>query len=193
MTGIVPQRRGIMDKILLSSGFTISIKPLAPYYLDFIDDILPFPSFPCRKITLTSGDVIDYEYIPPEVAPIDAGEDLDLYLKYKNVEKLRSEIETKRQRAKRDFLLSTCIYVEDGPIKFEDKDWEYRIEAAFPRFTIPQHPGRRMLAFLKGIVITTKDEMELIINRCLYKEVDMQSIVNALQGFRLQMERSGSA
>ena len=181
-----------MDKIKLSSGFTISIKPLAPYYADFIEDQFPFPDFPCRKIKLESGDIIDYEYIPPEIPPTDAGEEMDLYLKYKQIEKERMEIEIRRKRAKRDFLLSTCIFIEDGPIKFEDRDWEYRIEAAFPKFTVPQHPGKRMLAFLKGIVITTKEEMELIINRCLYQEVDMQSIYNALQGFQLQVERTKS-
>jgi hypothetical protein len=134
---------------------------------------------------LTSGDVIDYEYIPPEIPPTDAGEDYDLYLKYKVVESQISKIEAFRKRARMDFLLSTCITIEDGgPIDYNSKDWEYRVEAAFPNYTIPKHEGKRRLAFLKAIAITSTEEMNLIIQRCLHEEVDMQSIINALQGFR---------
>jgi hypothetical protein len=173
-----------MDRFKLSSGFTISVKPLSPYYMDFIEDVFKFPEYPKRKIKLTSGDIIDYEYIPPEIPPTDAGEDLDLYLKYKVVESNISKIEVYRKRAKMDFLLSTCVTIEDGPIDYASKDWEYRLEAAFPNYTIPTHEGKRRLAFLKGIAITSTTEMELVIQRCLHQEVDMQSIINALQGFR---------
>lgn len=176
-----------MDKFKLSSGFTIIVKPLSPYYMDFIEDVFRFPEYPKRKIKLTSGDIIDYDYIPPEIPPIDAGEDLDLYLKYKNVESEISKIELLRKRAKRDFLLSTCVTIEDGPIDYASKDWEYKVEAAFPNFTVPKHEGKRRLTFLKAIAITSKEEMELIIQRCLHQEVDMQSIINALSGFRIEM------
>jgi hypothetical protein len=178
-----------MDNLKLTSGFVISIKQLSPYYLDFITEAFPMPDFPVRKIKLFSGDIIDYDYVLSDTIPSEPGEELDLYLKYKRVEVECAKVEVARQRAKRDYLLATCVFIEDGPIKFEDKEWEYRMEAAFPNYKIPTHPGRRALAFLKGIAITSKEEMEMIISRCLYQEVDMQSIITALQGFRSEMAR----
>jgi hypothetical protein len=174
-----------MDTFKITSGFTISVKPLAPYYMDFIEDYYPMPEFPSRKITLASGDIIDYEYILPEIPPVDTGEDMDLFIKYKFVEKEREKVTELRARTKRDFLLSTCVFIEPGgPVDFDEKDWEYRVEAAFPKYVIPTHPGKRRLVFLKAIVITTKEDMDLIIQRCLHQEVNMQSVLDALRGFR---------
>jgi hypothetical protein len=177
-----------MDKFKLSSGFTISVKPLSPYYMDFIEDVFRFPEFPKRKIKLTSGEFIDYEYTPPKVPPTDAGEEFDLYLKYKAVETSISKIEILRERARRDFLLSTCVTIEEGgPIDYNSEEWTYKVEAAFPNYTVPKHEGKRKLVFLKAIAITSVEETELIIQRCLHQEVNMQSIIDALQGFRTKM------
>jgi hypothetical protein len=178
-----------MHTLKLSSGFVIELKPLSPYYLDFIEDQFPLPKFPSRKIILASGDTIDFEYTLPKAAPEDV-EELELYLRYKQAEFERNDVEVLRNRARRDFLLATCVYVKEGPIDFDDKEWEGRVEAAFPKFTVPTHKGKRMLTFLKAIVITTAEEMDLVLQGCLYQEVDMQSIFDALQGFRDSVVRT---
>ena len=157
--------------------------------MDFIEDVLPLPEFPKRKISLASGDVVDYEYTPPGTPPTRLDEDYDLYVLYKKAERDTEKVAILRKRAKMDFLLSNCIEIGNGPIEFKSHEWEDRLEASLPKYKVPSHPGKKRLAFLKSCVITSKEEMDVIVQRCLLLEVDMQSIYSALRGFRLEMAR----
>ena len=177
----------------LSSGFTVSVKPLPPYYLDFVEDKLPLEKFPMRKLNLASGESFDIDYIPPDKIPESSStEEYELYLAFKSVEKKNAEIIRKRERLRSDFLLSNCVVVESGPVKFEDKDWVYRLEASLPDYKVPEHPGQRLLAFLKSNVITTIKEREIIVEVACFPEVNLQGIVDALQGFRNKVGREAS-
>lgn len=182
------EQRGI--KIPLSSGFTVLVKPLPPYYLDFLDDKLPFLDYPTRKIQLASGDTIDFEYVLPKTVPDESNaEEYELYFKYKSVETKNISISKQRERMRSDFLLSNCVVIEDGPIKFEDNDWVLRLEAAIPNYKVPTHVGQRILAFLKSNVITKVEERDVIVQTACFQEVNLQGIIDALLGFQVEMEQ----
>jgi len=182
------EQKGI--RLTLSSGFTVLVKPLPPYYLDFIDDQFPFLKYPQRKLKLAAGDIIEIEYLLPDAVPNNSNaEEYELYITYKTVESKNVEILKVRERARTDFLLSNCVIIEDGPIKFEDNDWVMRVEAAFPNYKVPEHPGKRMLAFLKSNVILTSEERATLVQTSCYQEVDLQGIIDALQGFQVKMGR----
>ena len=177
----------------LSSGFTISVQPLPPYYTDFINDELPLQKYPKRKLTLAGGDVLEIDYKPPE-EPVDAAntEEYELYVLWHSVDASNKEIAAKRDRAKRDFLLASCVTIDDGPISVEDDSWLQNLETAFDKFAISKHAGKRRVLFLKACVIRTLTEYEAIIKSALYPEVTMQGITNALHSFRSDVGQPAS-
>lgn len=175
----------------LSSGFRIFVKPLPPYYIDLLDDQLPLPQYPKRAIKLAAGDVVYWDYKPPSEEPSPSDEDFELYARWREVDELRRDIIKDRELVKRKFLLSNCVSILDGPFKLESKDWVARVEAAFPNFVIPEHPGKRRLIFIQTQIITTIDEMEAVLASAIATEVTMQGITNALRGFQDTMAKRG--
>jgi hypothetical protein len=184
---IVKRELGV--RLDLSSGFTVSIKPLPPYYKELIDEVMPLPEYPTRKISLAAGDVIDWQYDPPAEALLETHPDYNLYVKWKSVDAERQKVEERRKRARQDFLIANCVKVVTGPLKLWDNDWAHAVEAAFPGYTVPTHPGKRMLVFLKTQVILSVQEMEMIIEVCTSPEASMQGIINALRGFQDNMAK----
>jgi hypothetical protein len=176
----------------LVSGFHIRVKPLPPYYVDLIEDVLPLPEFPTRKLVLAAGDVAEWPYEPKDEAADPGHEDYSLYMKWKSVERERESITKKRDKARKDFLISNCVVVDDGPIDFQGDDWVNKVEAAFEDYEVPAHYGKRLLVFLKTQVISTPDELELILGFALQQEATMQGIVHALQGFQHKVEEARS-
>lgn len=181
-----------MDKfkipIELTSGFSIEVTPLPPYYLDFLDDILPIPEFPQRKIILASGDTFECEYVKPENPPNSSDNtESELYMRYVETEHKIEKILVERTRAKRDFLFSNCITVVSGPYEVDSEEWVNRLEAIHPTYKVSSHKGRRLLAFIKSNVVTSKEEAEYILQTCAFTEVGMQGIINALRGFQVQV------
>ncbi len=138
---------------------------------------------------LAAGDVADWPYEPTKEAEDPGHEDHQLYLKWKSIERERELTNIKRDRARKDFLLSTCVDVLDGPIEFESEDWMDKVEAAFEDYVVPEHYGKRLLVFLKTQVITTPEEFEMILGYSLSQEVSMQGIIRALQGFQHSVEK----
>lgn len=191
MTDTKTEPHGI--KLPLSSGFIVFVKPLPPYYKDIINETLPMPEYPSRKIVLSAGDIIDWPYEPPD-EPLEAGhEDYELYISWKSIDEKRERIVKLRKKARMDFLLVNCVNVLEGPIQLEDDEWVKRIEASFSDgdYSVPEHWGKRYLIFIKSQVITTTVEMETILQYSLSPEVSMQGILNALHGFRSEMGETG--
>jgi len=179
--------------IVLSSGYTIFVQPLPPYYRDLIDQQFPLPKYPKRTIELAAGDSVDWPYEPPD-EPVDKDHaDYELYVRWHSVTEKREQIEKVISLARVDYLLSMCVNVLDGEFEVSDDDWVDRLEAAFTDFQIPKHKGKRYLYFLKHVVIRTTEEMDMIINMSTSPEVTMQGILAALQGFQDNMEKGRPA
>ena len=174
----------------LPSGFTIAVTPLPPYYADIIEDIYPERTYPTRKIVLHAGDIYDEPYELPKKEPDHADlEQYGLWLKWHEVDKFNEELKKKKVRMKRDLLLSLCVNILDGPIDIDDDEWIERIEAPFveegkEKSVNLLHKGQKRLLFLKYIVITDLQSLELIMNDTVFKEVSVQGISNALHNFR---------
>jgi len=182
----------VYEEIELSSGFTIHVSSLPPYYLDMINDIHPIPDYPSRKLELKAGDTIDWPYEPGEEVPEEGDEDYELFLKYHIIDKERKEIANTRNTARVNYLLNMCVEIIDGPIDFEDTEsWGYKLTTAFPDFHLPDDKGQRMLVFIKHFVITTIPELNNVIDTCTAQEVTMEGITQALRGFRGVMEEGG--
>jgi len=176
--------------ITLSSGFKVAVTPLPPYYIDWVDDAFPLPKMPMRKMKLLSGDEVEYDYIPPTTPPDETNqEEFGLYLQYR--EYLRNlEINSKgRERARRDFLISNCVKIVSGPVDIDKDEWEELVEAPFDNYVVPKHPGKRLLAFMKAVVIHSVPDYQAVIQIALYQEVQMKSILDALSSFRPSMAR----
>lgn len=185
------EHKGI--ELPLSSGFTVLVKPLPPYYLDFIDDEIPLLKFPVRKLKLVSGDTVDLEYMPPDAVPPENNvEEYELYVKYMVIHKKNAELQKLRDRARSDFLLSNCVSIVSGPVDYEDTAWVVKLEASFKDYKVPSHAGKRMLAFLKSNVITSTTEKETIVSTACFQEVNLQGIIDALRGFQSSMEQQAS-
>lgn len=178
----------VVKTLDLASGFTVEVSPLPPYYMDLVDERFPFPEYPSRKINLISGDVAEWPYDPPEDEkdiPAMGDDDYELYAKWRDVHAKRRKVSEKRQRARIDYLLGMCVEIVDGPIDFEDESqWDYKFSAAFPDFELPESKGEKYLLFLKHFVIRSAQDLNLVIASSTAKEVSMQGIQNALQGFR---------
>ena len=171
-------------RIDLTSGFTISVQPLPPYYADFIEDAYPYAEYPKRKLTLAGGDILEIDYSPPENPPdVTDTDEYELYIEWFSTKSLNDEITLKRERAKRDFLLASCVTIDHGPIDMSDDSWVTMLEAAFDNYVIPTHVGKRMLAFLKSCVIRTTSEYNRVMQAAMFPEVTMQGITTALRGF----------
>ena len=167
----------------LTSGFTIRVKPLPPYYNDFIEDALPLKPLPKRKLHLAAGDILDVEYIKPESFPDDTSEQ-ELYVLYVTAEDENKVIEAQRQKYKMNFLINNCIEIMDGPCKIDDPEWVATLERSLPNYKVPTDPGLRYVAFVKTQVIATQIEMDEILTSCMFPEVNMQGIINALSHFQ---------
>lgn len=180
-------------QFILQSGFVVAVKPLPPYYLDFINEELPLPDLPMRKLTLKSGDVVDFEYIVPDAAPdVTDVDEFELYMLHKQAIRKRNEVNDIRNKMRQDYLLSTCVDILEGPVDINSDEWIKRIQAALPSYVVPPEPYKRRLAFIKAVVITTLDEQNNILNASIFPEVTMQSITNALQGFQVSLGRQKS-
>lgn len=180
------------QELSLSSGYTVFIRPLPPYYKDLIEQQLPMPEYPNRKIKLFAGDEVDWPYEPPKEDISKDHEDYELFVKWHQVDRMRKEVEKIRSVVRVDYLLSMCVDVVDGQYTVEDVEWAERLEAAFDNFKVPEHKGKRYLYFLKHIVITNSDEFSMIISLSTSPEVTMQGIINALRGFQHQVEEGGT-
>lgn len=182
-------------ELKLSSGYTIFITPLAPYYMDIVGDALPMPELPQREIELLGGDKILWEYIPPDEMPDKDDEyEFNLYMKWQSINDIRKKIAEDRIRAKRDYLYSTCVEIVEGPEDFSEDGWIDKLEAAFVEkgYQVPEHEGLLRLLFLKSFVIRTQEEADLILQYSMFPEVTMQGILNALNKFPDKMEETAS-
>lgn len=165
-----------------SNGYEIEIKRLCPYYLDFLDEVLPYIDLPKRKIRLISGDVIEVDYKFPDEEPDELDEDYDLYYLYLSTVQRNDAIRQDRDILREDFLLLQCINVISGPTSYEDKEWKEELRASIG-FEVPTDPYKQKLYHLKYCVIQA-DEKEHILNYCLYKEVSMAQISKAMDTFQ---------
>jgi hypothetical protein len=182
------EQKGV--KIPLSSGFVVLVKPLPPYYLDFIDQELPLKPYPKRKLRLASGSTIDVDYQPPDELPkAEDKEEYELYLTYRIALQDNVKLTEQRNVIRVDFLVANCVEIISGPIEFDSIDWVNRLEAAFPDYKVPTHAGKRMLAFMKSNVILLPEERNAIVKIACFQEVNLQGIIDALQGFQSNMER----
>lgn len=178
-------------EITLSNGFIVSVTPLPPYYIDWIDDAFPLPKPPMRIMKLVSGDEVEYDYIVPEEIPsADNVEEYGLYLRYREFLRNTEEVQKYRDRARRDFLLSVCISIVSGPVDIASDEWKNKLEAPFKDYKVSDHPGKKLLAFMKSVVLVTAADFEIVIQSALYKEVTMQGILNSLRSFRTEMAKS---
>ena len=181
------KRDPVGTKLPLQSGYVVFIKPLPPYYKDIVNDSIPLPDYPKRKIVLAAGDVIDWLYEPKPEHEAEDHEDHELWMRWQVAHETKQKGEEIRQRARMDFLLSVCVDVLDGPngpYEEQNDEWVQRVEAMYPGYKVPTHPGLRRLVFIKTQVVNSVDEMELILKLSTAPEVTMQGILNALQGFR---------
>lgn len=173
----------------LSSGFTISVKSLPPYYMDIVQDAIPLLDYPMRTVRLMAGDVDHWPYKPPDDPPNESDtEEFELYRRWHAADEGNRDRQEKRKRAKRDLLLSLCVTVEDGPFSVDDQDWVHRVEGAFEDFKVPKHVGRRELLFLKSQVILEISEFEMIMGLATYSEISMQGVTSAMEGYGLRWD-----
>jgi hypothetical protein len=181
-----------MQEIDLSSGFTIGVTALPPYYMDMLNDNIPIPKYPMRKIALAGGAEVDWPYEPPEEAPTDDDADYELFVLWHDADRNIKEATNKRSTARVNYLLNMCIEIIEGPIDFDDtKSWAYKVEAAFPEFKVPENIGHRKLLFLKHFVLTTAEELNYVVTAATAPEVGMEGISSALRGFRHSLEEGG--
>jgi hypothetical protein len=179
-------------EFLTESGFSLEITPIPPYYLDIIEDVYPFLDYPTREIVLLAGDIIQQPYNPPEDEPDSEHEDYDIFHRWHDVDRHNTEIKRRRNRARRDLLLSLCIEIKDGPIDIEDPTWITNLEAPFgdTDFKVPEHEGQKKLMFLKYIVIRSTEEAGIVVQAAMYKEVTLEGISTALSGFPSKVGRN---
>lgn len=180
-----------MNEIILpdlASGFTISVKPLPPYYMDWIDDVYPVPEYPKRQIKLMTGDTDYWPYKPPDIQPSeDNREEYELYQRWLVADAARGDIENKRNRARRDFMLSNCVTVVAGPYTMDDPEWLENVEAPFVASKrVPMHKGYRKLLFIKTQVIVTLDDWVRVSQTATYEEVAMSGVVAAMRGYEIK-------
>lgn len=166
----------------------MAVRPLPPFYLDFIELVLPYKEQPKRRKRLIAGDWAEYPYTPPEEEPeLSDVEEHDLWALAQDVEVFNTDVDKKRKSSRVDFLLSTCVDILDGPISIQDDSWVQDLEGAFPteHFRVPTHPGIRKVMFLKTRVITHVDDRDWILETATYKEVTMTGITVALQSYKV--------
>lgn len=185
---------GYAIKYKTSSGYSLEITPLPPYYLDIVEDLYPFLEIPAREMELAAGDIVYDPYTPPEEKPDLDDEDYDLWMKWHDVDRRNKEIGKKRSRARRDLLMSVCIEIKSGPVSIDDDSWTNLLEAPFVDvgYKVPEDPGQRKLVFLKNIIIRGLEEAEKIMSTTMYREASMEGVGSALQGFQGNMGRDPS-
>lgn len=170
---------------LESSGFTITITPMSPYYMDVIELAYKLKPAPQRRITLAGGDVYEFPFEPEDRVYVEGEDDYELWIQHKAVVAYNDNIASVRNRAREDFLLSTCVVVDDGPYTLDDV-WRTNIEASLREngWRMPVHIGEQRLLFLKTAVIRSAAERELVVKTCLYMEVTEPELSLALSMFR---------
>jgi len=179
---------GVSSILQLSSGFTIEVRPLPPYYLDFMDDALPYLDPVKREIVLAAGDIHTINYTVPETPPdVSDAEEYALYVKHIEIAQKNQEILTIRDRSRRDYLLVSCVEVKEGPVDINDNEWLERLLTSMPEIEPPATPQKRKLMFLKAVVIGSQSDYAAIIQASLFQEVNMQGVTSALRGFRSQV------
>lgn len=177
----------------LISGFTVIVKPLPPYYLDFIEDKYPFVDYPKRELTLAGGDILEIDYELPEQQPsADNIEEYELYVRWHAANNENVKLKALRDKTRRDFLLATCVTVQSGPVQESDPSWVIDIESAIEGYKVPTHSGKRRVDFLKAVVIRSQGDLQKIVESAMFPEVTMQGIETALQGFQNEVERGKS-
>lgn len=144
---------------------------------------------PTVEIMLASGDIYHHKYdIPAEPPPEEDIDGTALYYKALHVIEFNTQQNVLRNKAKRDFLLSTCVHIINGPERYEDDDWVSELEAFAPgKYVVPTHPGARRLLFIKMRVLIYSDELERVMAIATYQEVSESGIGHALSSFRDQM------
>lgn len=165
--------------VKLESGFTVKVRPLVPYYLDFVNDLHPYLDAPTRRVTLVGGDLYTIPYIIPSEPPTASSEDYEIYLASLHVLNHNAKVDQRRNRTRQDYLLSTCVTIVDGPVSIDSDDWLHSLLELNPDLDITN----RKLLFLKSVVIGTVSDMEKIMRSAMYREVQEQEVVNALEKF----------
>lgn len=179
------------EKLKTFSGFTISVKPVCPYYMDFLEELLPLKDDPVRTIDLAGGDSYDIPFEWDESLVGENGvysvdhEDYGLSVEYVAVQAYNAKIMGLRSNAREDYLLATAIDVIDGPIDISDSEWKHDVEGAFvdTGFSLPRHPGALKIWFLKTQVITLPQERSRIIEKATHKEVSEVELLQSLGKF----------
>ena len=183
----------VFPKAVTVTGFTIEIVPLPPYYMDIIEESIPLLDYPKREVQLLGGAIDHFPYDPPAEAPDkDDREEYEMYMRWTSVMLENANRSMERDKVRRNFALSNCVRITDGPYLCEDDDWMMRVSAAFEDFHYPKNEGARLLLFIKTQVITTSQENEWILNNCMFPEVTVQGVENSLRRFCLDLEGRAS-
>ena len=174
----------------LSSGFTVKVKTLGPYALDPLSDRFRDPGPFTFQVKLLAGDEVTWVYEPPEARPDPDSdrEDYELYRNWEMYQRRRGEVAAAFERARRDFVMTNCFEIVDGPVSVEDNGWVERNTSTMPA---PESYSERLLLFLKTQVITTLMEWELLAQAAIAPEVDMEGIYRAFRSFRRDLGRGG--
>lgn len=175
----------------LQSGFTIEITTLPPYYMDFVYAALPLPDYPVRTFTNVAGDTFLLEYEPPDEVPDVADEEEYLLcMEWHSVHSRRAEVLGEQVRAKRNFLLSNCVFVVDGPYDLDDDEWVVEVEGGLHEYgyNVPSDPAGRRMAFILSKVITSNADWIVVRDNALYSEIDMDGVAAALVSLGLEWD-----
>ena len=179
----------VFPKAVTITGFTIEVVPLPPYYMDVVEESIPLLDHPKREVQLLGGATDYFPYDPPDEVPSkDDREEYEMYMRWAGITLENANRSVQRDRVRRDFALSNCVRIKDGPYTCEDDEWLMRVSAAFEDFHYPTNEGARRLLFIKTQIITTSEENEWILNHCMFPEVTMQGVENSLRRFCLVME-----
>ena len=176
----------------LDSGFLVEVTGLPPYHLDFVEEALPLPEFPSIHYVNPAGDAFELEYTPPDECPdvVDDEEGYYLYMQWHSVSAKRIEITQERIKTRRDFVLSNCVHVLDGPYDIEDDDWVMELEGALVGYgyKVPEHRGARRLAFIKSKVIVSDSDWFVVRDASIYAEITVDGVYSAMDGLGLKWD-----
>lgn len=175
----------------LQSGFVIEITTLPPYYMDFVYAALPLPDYPVRQFTNIAGDTFLLDYEPPDEVPDVADEDeYLLYMEWHSVQARRAEILEEQAKARRNFLLSNCVFVVDGPYDLDDDDWVVEVEGGLCEYgyKVPSDPAGRRMTFILSKVITSNADWIVVRDNAMYSEISMDGVAAALTGLGLKWD-----
>ena len=175
----------------LQSGFEVEITTLPPYYMDFIRVALPLPGYPTRRFTNVAGDTFQLEYEPPDEVPdADDEEEYLLYMEWHAVRAKRLEVSEELMNARRNFLLSNCLRIIDGPYKLDEEDWVLEVEGGLYKYgyEVPGDPAGRRMAFILSKVIASNADWVVVRDNAAYGEISMEGVAIALDGLGLKWD-----